>query len=146
VQDSRRRLIPLIHETSKGVYQGDGIHPGDEPKTPLFVMRSCRSKSGWCKRRLQASEILSMHDSDSVTKRLTDELRSKIIKLDYLSPLKVLLYAAHAVLRAVPGGVDLIPECSVKMKRDAAAEVLSSTVLPGDKANLGLVGKEVTKQ
>jgi hypothetical protein len=32
------------------------------------------------------------------------------------------------------------------MKRDAAAEVLSSTVLPGDKANLGLVGKEVTEQ
>jgi hypothetical protein len=27
------------------------------------------------------------------------------------------------------------------MRRDAAAEVLSSTVLPGDKATLGLVGK-----
>jgi hypothetical protein len=40
----------------------------------------------------------------------------------------------------------LIPERSVKMKRDAAAEVLSSTVLPGDKENLGLLGKEVTEQ
>jgi hypothetical protein len=50
VQDSRRRLIPLIHETSKGVYHGDGLHPGEEPKATLFVLRSCRSKSGWCKR------------------------------------------------------------------------------------------------
>jgi hypothetical protein len=84
-----------------------------------------------------------MYDiSDSITKGLTDELRSKIIKLDYLSPLKVLLGAAHAVLREVlGGGVDLIPEGSVKMRRDAAAEVLSSTVFPGDKAKLGLVGK-----
>jgi hypothetical protein len=105
VQESRRRLIPLIHETSKGVYHGDGLHPGDEPKDPLFVLRSCRSKSGWCKRRLQASEILSMYDiSDSVTHGLTDEYRSNIIKLDYLSPFKVLLGAAHAVLREVPGG------------------------------------------
>jgi hypothetical protein len=106
VQESRRRLIPLIHETSKGVYNGDGLHPGSEPKAPLFVLRSCCSKSGWCKRELQASEILSMYDiSDSVTNGLTEELSSKIIKLDYLSPLKVLLGAAHAVLREVPGGL-----------------------------------------
>jgi hypothetical protein len=105
VQESRRRLIPLIHETRKGVYNGDVLHPGEEPNAPLFVLRSCCSKSGWCKRRLQASEILSMYDiSDSVTNGLTDELRSKIIKIYYLSPLKVLLGAAHAVLREVPGG------------------------------------------
>jgi hypothetical protein len=70
-------LIPLIHEISKGVYHGEGLHTGDEPKAPLFVLRSCQSKSGWCKRRLQASEVLSMYDiSDSITKGLTDELRS----------------------------------------------------------------------
>jgi hypothetical protein len=135
-------LIPLFHEYCTGVYHGDGLHPGDEPKAPLFVLRSCRSKSGWCKRRLQASEVLSMYDiSDYITKGLTEELRSNVIKLDYLSPLKVLLGSAHAVLREVPGGGDLIPERSVKMRRDAAAEVLSSTVLPGDKAKMGLVGK-----
>jgi hypothetical protein len=88
-----------------------------------------------------------MYDiSDSITNGLTEELRSKIMKLDYLSPLKVLLGAEHAVLREVPGRVDLIPERSVKMRRDAAAEVLSSTVLLGDKAKLGLVGTEVTEQ
>jgi hypothetical protein len=58
VQESRRRLRTLVHETCKGVYHGDGLHTGDEPKPPLFVLRSCRSKSGWCKRRLQASEVL----------------------------------------------------------------------------------------
>jgi hypothetical protein len=80
VQESRRRLIPLIHEISKGVYHRDGLHPGDESNSPLFVLRSCRSKSSWCKRRLQASEVLSMYDiSDSVTKSITDKLRSKII-------------------------------------------------------------------
>jgi hypothetical protein len=46
-----------------------------------------------------------MYDiSDYVTNGLTYELGLKIIKLDYLSPLKVLLGAAHAVLREVPGG------------------------------------------
>jgi hypothetical protein len=50
-----------------------------------------------------------MYDiSDSITKGLTEELRSKIIKLDYLSPLKVLLGAAHAVLREAPGGGGVI--------------------------------------
>jgi hypothetical protein len=69
------------------------------------VLRSFRSTSGWCKRRLQASEVLSLYDiSDSITKVLTEELRSKIIKIDYLCPLKVVLGAAHAVLREVPGG------------------------------------------
>jgi hypothetical protein len=142
VQESRRCLIPLVHETCKGVYHGDGLHPGDDPKAPLFVLRLCRSKSGWCKRRLQASDVIIMYDS---SEGLTEELRSKIIKLDYLSPLKVLLGAAHAVSREVPGG-GLIPERSVKMRKDAAAEVLSSTVLPVDKAKLGLVGKELTGQ
>jgi hypothetical protein len=68
LQESRRRLIPLFHETCKGVYHRYGLHPGDEPKAPLFVLRSCRSESGWCKRRLQASEVLIMYDiSDSIT-------------------------------------------------------------------------------
>jgi hypothetical protein len=106
VKESRSSLIPLVSETCKGVYHGDGLHPGDEPKAPLFVLRSCRSKSGWRKRRLQASEVLSVYDiSDSITKGLTEELFWKIIKLNYLSPLKVLLGVAHAVLREVPGGV-----------------------------------------
>jgi hypothetical protein len=92
VQGSRRRLRPLVHETCKGVYYGDGFHADDELKAPLFVLHSCRSKSGWCKRRLQASEVLSLYDiSDSITKCLTEELRLKIIKLDYLSPLKFYL-------------------------------------------------------
>jgi hypothetical protein len=82
VQESRSRLIPLVHETRRGVYHGDGLHPGDEPKAPLFVFGSCRSKSGWCKRRLQASKVLSMYDiSDSITKCRTDELRSKLSSL-----------------------------------------------------------------
>jgi hypothetical protein len=42
LQDSRSRLIPLLHEISKVVYHGDGLHPGDEPKAPLFVLRLCR--------------------------------------------------------------------------------------------------------
>jgi hypothetical protein len=66
----------------------------------------------------------------------------KIIKLYYLSPLKVLLGAAHAVLREVPGGGgDLITERKVQMRREEAAEVLSFKVFPGEKANLGIVGK-----
>jgi hypothetical protein len=41
-----------------------------------------------------------MYDiSDSITKGLTDYVRSKITKLDYLSPLKVLPGAAHAPSR-----------------------------------------------
>jgi hypothetical protein len=32
------------------------------------------------------------------------------------------------------------------MRRDTAAEVLSSTVLPGYNAKLGLVGKELTEK
>jgi hypothetical protein len=46
----------------------------------------------------------------------------------------------------VTGGGDLIPESIIQMRRDAAAEVLSSTVLPGDKAKLGLVSKTLTEQ
>jgi hypothetical protein len=69
-------------------------------------------------------------------------LRSKIIKLDYLSPFKVLLDAEHAVLREVlGGGGDLIAERRVKMRREEAAEVLSYTVLSGYKATMGIVGK-----
>jgi hypothetical protein len=73
VQESRSRLIPFIRETSKGgVYHGDGLHPGDEPRSPLFILRSCRSNSVWCKRRLQASEVLSLYDiSDSINIGLT---------------------------------------------------------------------------
>jgi hypothetical protein len=40
VQESRRRLIPLVHETCKGLYHVDGLCPRDEPKAPLFVLRS----------------------------------------------------------------------------------------------------------
>jgi hypothetical protein len=90
----------LVHETAKGVYHGDGLHPGGEPTAPLFILHSCRSESGRCNCHLQVSEVLSLYDiSDSIIKGLTEELRSKIIKIDYLSQLKVLLGAAHAVLR-----------------------------------------------
>jgi hypothetical protein len=66
----------LARETLKGVYHRDGLHPGDDPKDPLFVLRSCRSRSGWCKRRVQALEVLSMYDiSNSITKGLTESLR-----------------------------------------------------------------------
>jgi hypothetical protein len=70
-RESRRRLGTLVRETCKGVYHGDGLHPGDEPMAPLFVLRSCRSKSGWWKRRLKASEVLIMYDiSDSITREV----------------------------------------------------------------------------
>jgi hypothetical protein len=49
-QESMRRLIPFVHETVKGVYHGDGLYPDYVVKPPLFLLRSCRTKSGWCKR------------------------------------------------------------------------------------------------
>jgi hypothetical protein len=65
------RLIPLVHENSKGVYHGDGLHPGDEPKDTLFIMRSCRSIFEWCKCCQQALGVLSFYDiSDSINNNL----------------------------------------------------------------------------
>jgi hypothetical protein len=45
-QESRRRLITLVHEHVKGIYHGDGLYPGDVAKYPLFLLGSCRMKSG----------------------------------------------------------------------------------------------------
>jgi hypothetical protein len=42
--------------------------------------------------------------SDSIYKWLMDEFHSKVIMLEYVSPINVLLGEAHAVLKGVPGG------------------------------------------
>jgi hypothetical protein len=100
-QESRMRLIPSLNETFKGIYNEDSFFPGDVSKPPLFLLRSCRKKSGWCKHRLQATEVLRVYE---ISDWFSEELYSKFIALEYVSPLKVLLRSAHAVLKEVLGG------------------------------------------
>jgi hypothetical protein len=64
---SRRNLMPLVHSEVPGVYHGDGLHPEKLTKPPHFLLRSCRTSTGWCKRKLETSEVLRIYEiSDTV--------------------------------------------------------------------------------
>jgi hypothetical protein len=74
---SRRNLTPLAHSEAPGVYHGDGLYPANLIKPPQLLSRSCRTTTGWCKRKLETSEVLSLCDiSDTVALALTPKLRS----------------------------------------------------------------------
>jgi hypothetical protein len=88
-----------------GTYHGDGLYPEGLEKYPQFLLRACRTSTGWCKRRLEPSEVLSLYDIiESVTLGLNPYLKSKVINIQHLTPLNIMLSAAFAVIKEVPGG------------------------------------------
>jgi hypothetical protein len=102
---SRRNLTPLVHSEVPGVYHGDGLYPAKSTKPPQFLLRSCRTSTGWCKRKLETSEVMSLYDIiDTAALALSPKLRSKVIGIKDLTPVKFLLSAALAVIKEVPGG------------------------------------------
>jgi hypothetical protein len=104
-ESSRRILTPLVHSEAPGVYHGDGLYPANLIKQPQFLLRSCRAPTGWCKRKLETSEVLSLYDiSETVALVLTPKLRSQVIGTKGLTPMKILLSAAVAVIKEFPGG------------------------------------------
>jgi hypothetical protein len=122
--ESRRTLTPQVHSEVTGTYHGDGLYPAGLEKYPQFLMRSCRTSTGWCKRRLEPSEVLILYDiSDSVTLGLNPDLKSKVINIQHLTPVKILFSAAFVVLTEVRGGGgDLIPERRVKVRKEEEPE------------------------
>jgi hypothetical protein len=67
----------------------------------------CRTSNGWRKSKLEASEVISRYDiSDTVAFDLTQEHHSKVSGVRHLMPVKILLSAALAVIKEVPGGAD----------------------------------------
>jgi hypothetical protein len=100
-----RNLTPLVHSEAPGVYHGDGLYPASLTKPPQFLLLSCRTPTRWCKRKLETPEVLSLYDiSGTVTLTLSPKLRSKVIGTKGLKPMKILLSAALAVIKEVPGG------------------------------------------
>jgi hypothetical protein len=98
-------LTPQVYSEVTVIYHGDGLYPAGLEKHPQFLLRSCRTPTGWCKRRLEPSEVLSLYDiSDSVTLGLNPDLKSKVIHIQHLTPVKILLSATFAVITEVPGG------------------------------------------
>jgi hypothetical protein len=58
--ESRRILTPQVHSEVTGTYHGDSLYPAGLEKYPQCLLRSCRITTGWCKRRLDPSEVLSL--------------------------------------------------------------------------------------
>jgi hypothetical protein len=116
-------------------------------KPPQFLLRSCRTPTGWCKRKLETSEVLSLYDiSDTVALDLTPKLRSKVIGTKGLTPMKIILSAALAVITEVPGGGELIPERRVKMRQEDPHEAKRFGDQTGEVVKLGLTGKPLSVQ
>jgi hypothetical protein len=87
---SRRNLKPLVHSEAPVVYQGYGLYMANLIKQPHFLLRSCRTPTGWCKRNLETSEVLSLDDIiDTVALALTPKLRSQVIGTKGLTPMKI---------------------------------------------------------
>jgi hypothetical protein len=103
--ESRRMLTRQVHSEVTGTYHGDGLYLAGLEKHPQFLLRSCRTSTGWCKRHLESSEVLSLYDiSDSVTLGLNSDLKSKVINIQHLTPVKIMLSAASTVITEMPGG------------------------------------------
>jgi hypothetical protein len=120
---SRRKLIPLVHSNYLGLYHGDGLYPASLTKPPQLLLRSCRTSTGWCKRNIDAAEVLSLYDiSYTVALVLTQEQRSKFVGVHHLTSVKIILSAALAVIKEVRGGVDLIPDQRVKVRQKGAGD------------------------
>jgi hypothetical protein len=137
----RRNLTPLVYSESPGVYHGDGLYPGNLTKPPQFLLLSRRIPIGWCKRKLEMSEVLSLYDiSDTVALALSPKLHSKGIGTKGLTPVKILLSAALAVIKEVTGG-ELIPEGRVKMRQEDPHEARRFGDQTGEVGQLSLKGK-----
>jgi hypothetical protein len=103
--ESRIMLTPQVHSEVTGIYHGDGLYPAGLDKHPQFLLRLCRTSTGWCKHRLEPSEMLSLYDiSYSVTLGLNPDFKSKLINIQHLTPVNIMLSAASAVITEVPGG------------------------------------------
>jgi hypothetical protein len=64
----------VVHETAQVLNHGYRLNPDsiNGSKAHLFLLRSWRAKSGLYKRRLQASEVLTLYYiSDVIAKGLT---------------------------------------------------------------------------
>jgi hypothetical protein len=81
-----------VHSEVPGVCHGVGLYPVGVAKTPQILLRSCRIYNGCCKRKLNASEVLSLYDiSDTVDLSLTQYLCSKVIGVKHLPPVKIIV-------------------------------------------------------
>jgi hypothetical protein len=109
--ESRRMLTPQVHSEVTGTYHGDGLYPAGLENHPQLLLRSGRTSTGWCKRRLEPSEVLSLYAiSEIVTLWMNPDLKSKVINIQHLKPVSILLSAAFTFITEVPGGGgDLIP-------------------------------------
>jgi hypothetical protein len=140
-------LTPQVHSEVTGTYHGDGLYPAGLEKHPQFLLCSRRTPTGWCKRRPEPSEVLSIYDiSDSVTLGLNPDLKSKFINIQHLTPVKILVIAAFAVITEVPGGGDLIPERRVKVRQEEEPEDKLAQDQAGRLGNLGVKGKPLSAQ
>jgi hypothetical protein len=73
---------------------------------PHFFLRSCRTSTWWCKRHLERSEVLIIYGiSDIVALGVNPDLNSNIIDIQPLTPVKIILSAAFAVIKEVQGRV-----------------------------------------
>jgi hypothetical protein len=142
-------LIPQVHPNSLGVYHGDGLYPASLTKPPQFLQRLCQTSTDCCKRKLDAAEVLSLYDiSDTVALVLTQEQRSKVIGFHHLTPVNNILSAALAVIKELPGMVDLIPDRRVKVRQEEELELDMKKFenQAGKAGNLGFKGKLLTAQ
>jgi hypothetical protein len=75
-------------------------------------------------RRPEPSEVLNLYEiSDSVALGLNPYLKYKVIYTQHLTPVKILLSAAFAVITEVSGGGgDLIPDPRVKVSQEEEPE------------------------
>jgi hypothetical protein len=130
-------LTPQVHYEVTGTYHGDSLYPTGLEKHPHVLLRSCRTSTGWCKGRLEPSEVLRLYDiSDSVTLGLNPDLKSKVIIST--SDAKILLSTAIAVSTEVPEGVDLIQELRVKVRQEEEPE---DTLVQDQERRLGHLGE-----
>jgi hypothetical protein len=74
--------------------------------------------TGMCKRKLDTAEVLTLYAiSYTVALVFTQEQRSKLIGVHHLARLKIILSAALAVIKEVPGG---LPDTTSKSQCEAA--------------------------
>jgi hypothetical protein len=132
-------LTPQVHSEVTGTYHGDGLYQSGLGKHSQFLLRSCRTSTGWCKLRLDPYEVMGLYDiSDSVTLGLHPALISKFINIQHLTPVNILLSATFTVVTEVLGwGGDLIPERRVKVRQE---EELEDRLVQDQAERLGHLG------
>jgi hypothetical protein len=114
LQESRRTLTLKVVHLSTGIYHCDGLYPGNATKSPLFMVRSCRLSSGWCKRRLHPSEVLCLYDiSDTVCHSLSLDMKSCILATANLTPVRMFFAMLKTVLEGLPWGGGSLAERNI---------------------------------